>query len=321
MQLVRQKYQSPAKRTRPRLTAALLVVALGTACAAEGAGPAGIGDAWPVAGGQGGQGQQGQQGQQAQPRTASGALDAYVERFRRAQAARVAAAKKWGLKQTPLLPPAPPDKKPEITFRKGFEVGDPTLPPVFTTVPTEDRVVFLTIDDGAEKDPELLRMMSELGIPYSAFLSDYLVKEDYGYFRRMRDQGVALHNHTLKHRYMRALPYAVQRREICGQQDTMEKQFGKRPRLFRPPYGAYNADTLRAARSCGVEAVPLWAAEAFPDRMEWREWDRDLHPGDIVLTHFRGPGDWKGTMADMVRRAMDTITAKGYAVARLEDYV
>ncbi|MDT0470293.1 polysaccharide deacetylase family protein, partial [Streptomyces sp. DSM 41699] len=55
--------------------------------------------------------------------------------------------------------------------------------------------------------------------------------------------------------------------------------------------------------------------------MEWREWDRDLHPGDIVLTHFRGKGDWKGTMPDMIRLVMKTITDKGYAVAKLEDYV
>ncbi len=317
-------------RTRTRtgfgVVAALLVAALGTACAAEGTpapgappgqGGGGTGQAGraPAAGGQG------EQAPQARPETASGALGAYVERFRKAQARRAAVARRWGLKQTPLLPPDPPKVKPEITFRKGFGVGDPSLPPVFTTVPTKDRVVFLTIDDGSDKDPELLRMMSELDIPYSAFLSDYLVKEDYGYFKRMQGLGVALHNHTLTHPYMPALSYEEQKRQICGQQDIIERRFGKRPTLFRPPYGNYDSDTLRAARACGVKAVPLWSAEAFPDRMEWREWDRDLHPGDIVLTHFRGRGEWKGSMADMIRRAMDTITERGYAVARLEDYV
>ncbi|MEE1756067.1 polysaccharide deacetylase family protein [Streptomyces sp. SP18CS02] len=252
---------------------------------------------------------------------AAAALGAYVEKVKRAHTARAAAARKWGLARTPLVAPPPPAEKPEITFRKGFEAGDPSLPPVFTTVPTKERIVFLTIDDGAEKDPELLRMMTELDVPYSAFLSDYLIKDDYGYFERMQARGVALQNHTLNHRYMPALSYAEQKHEICGQQEIIEKRYGKRPRLFRPPYGNYNRDTLRAAQSCGVKAVPLWSAEVFPDHMEWREWDRDLHPGDIVLTHFRGRGDWKGSMADMIRRALNTITAKGYAVARLEDYV
>ncbi|APE23410.1 MULTISPECIES: polysaccharide deacetylase family protein [Streptomyces] len=263
-------------------------------------------------------------GQQAQGQAAAGALNAYVEKVRAQRAARVLAAKKWGLAKPPLEAPAPPAVKPKITTRKGFETDGEGLPPVFTTVPTKQKVVFLTIDDGAEKDPELLRMMKELRIPYSAFLSDYVVKDDYGYFARMQksqESGVSLHNHTLNHRYLPGLSYSQQKREICGMQDVIEKRFGKRPPLFRPPYGNYNEDTLRAAKSCGVKAVPLWASEAFPDHMEWREWDRDLHPGDIVLTHFRGKEDWKGTMPDMIRRVMNVITSKGYAVAKLEDYV
>ncbi|MEU8519704.1 polysaccharide deacetylase family protein [Streptomyces sp. NBC_01216] len=301
---------------RRSVGATVLVAALASACAAPSGGAA-----------EGGNGEGARKGAASpaagQPRAegAAGALQAYVERVREQRAARVLAARKWKLDKPPLEAPAPPVTKPKITTRKGFETDGEGLPPVFTTVPTKDKVVFLTIDDGAEKDPDLVRMMSELGIPYSAFLSDYLVREDYGYFAGMQKAGVALHNHTLNHRYLPGLSYAQQKREICGMQDTIEKKFGKRPPLFRPPYGNYNQDTLTAAKSCGVKAVPLWAAEAFPDHMEWREWDRDLHPGDIVLTHFRGKGDWKGTMPDMIRRVMKTITDKGYAVARLEDYV
>ncbi|MFD0372820.1 polysaccharide deacetylase family protein [Streptomyces sp. NPDC059071] len=317
MQLVRQKEQKPLFRGVRAVGAALLVGALGAACAgpaaedrpAPAAPAAPAGPAKPAA------------GQQPRVEGAAGALDAYVQRVRKARAARVAAAKKWGLAQPPLEAPEPPRVKPRITTRKGFETKGTDLPPVFTTVPTKEKIVFLTIDDGAEKDPELLRMMSDLKIPYSAFLSNYLVKGDYGYFKKMQDAGVSLHNHTLTHPYLPGLDYDDQKRQICGMQDVIEKRYGKRPPLFRPPYGNYNQDTLRAAKSCGVKAVPLWASEAFPDHMEWREWDRDLHPGDIILTHFRGKQDWKGSMPDMIRRVMKTVTAKGYAVARLEDYV
>ncbi|PRH76001.1 polysaccharide deacetylase [Streptomyces solincola] len=309
MQLVRQKGQKVGGRVGRRarvVLCALVLAALGSACATTD-GPGGAAGAGAPAAGR--------------PEGPAGALAAYAEKTRKAQAARALAARRWGLARTPLAAPPPPEVKPKITFRKGFEVGDDTLPPVFTTVPTKDKVVFLTIDDGSEKDPELLRMMTELDIPYSAFLSDYLVKEDYGYFKKMQQRGVALHNHTLNHRYLPALSYEEQKREICGMQDVIEKKYGKRPPLFRPPYGNYDGDTLRAAKSCGVKAVPLWASEAFADHMEWREWDRDLHPGDIVLSHFRGKDDWEGSMADMIRQVMNVITAKGYAVARLEDYV
>ena len=147
----------------------------------------------------------GQQRLQAPP---ARALDSYATRLQASYRARAAAAKRWGLKQVPLAPPAPPATKPMITARRGFEVDhqeDWNLPPVFTTIPTKDKVVFLTIDDGAEKDPAFLRMMSDLKIPYTAFLSNYLIKDDYGYFRKMQASGVTLNNHTLHHPYLPAL--------------------------------------------------------------------------------------------------------------------
>ncbi|MFI7317899.1 polysaccharide deacetylase family protein [Streptomyces venezuelae] len=306
MQLVRQKEECARRRKNQAraLVAALSVAAIASGCASGG------GSAKPA---------HGQEPLNAPP---ARALDSYAQKLAATQVARTMAAKRWGLAKTPLAAPPPPAVKPRITTRKGFEVkGQASLPPVFTTIPTKEKVVFLTIDDGAEKDPALLRMMSELRLPYTAFLSDYLVNEDYTYFKKMQDRGVTLNNHTLNHRYLPGLSYEGQRREICGMQDVIKKHYGKRPELFRPPYGNYNRDTLRAAKSCGIKAVPLWASEAFADRMEWREWDRDLHPGDIILTHFRGREDWKGTMPDMVRKVMKTVTDKGYAVARLEDYL
>ncbi|WP_367321305.1 polysaccharide deacetylase family protein [Streptomyces sp. HUAS ZL42] len=263
-------------------------------------------------------------GQEAHQAPAARALDSYAAKLRAGHAARTLATKRWGLKKVPLTAPPPPASKPRITTRKGFEVDDHEelgLPPVFTTIPTGQRIVFLTVDDGAEKDRTFLRMMSELKVPYTAFLSDYLVKEDYGYFAKMQAGGVTLNNHTLHHPSLRGLPYARQKREICGMQDVIGRHYGKRPTVFRPPYGSYDQDTLRAAKSCGIRYVPLWDEEVFVDHWDYREGDRDLHPGDIVLTHFRGPNQWKGTMPDMVRRFLNKVTEKGYAVARLEDYL
>ncbi|MFF5565823.1 polysaccharide deacetylase family protein [Streptomyces sp. NPDC012623] len=297
------------------LLAVLLVAAVGTGCAETESGGQKRDQGHPAAGAPHGQ----------QGKGEAGALSSNAEAVRKAQAVRAVAAKKWGLEKTPLAVPPPPAVKPEITNRKGFEIADEqegeNLPPVFTTVPVKDKVVFLTMDDGMEKDPELLRMMTELKIPYTAFLSDYVINDNYGYFKQMQDRGVTLQNHTLNHKYLPGLSYEEQRREICDQQDKLEKRYGKRPTLFRPPYGNYNGDTVRAAKSCGVKGLPLWTAEAYPDRMEWREWDEDLHPGDIVLTHFRGRDDWNATMPDLIRAALKRITDKGYAVARLEDYV
>ncbi|MFJ3638946.1 polysaccharide deacetylase family protein [Streptomyces sp. NPDC090108] len=288
--------------------AALAATAVLSACSAPGTGT-----------GAGGSGPGRESGQGGPARNQDPAARLAAEHARLA-----AAAQHWNLDQVPLTPPAPPVHKPKITARAGFEVDgqeEEHLPPVFTTVPTDKKIVFLTIDDGAEKDPAFLRMMSDLKIPYSAFLSNYLVENDYGYFRKMQAEGHTLNNHTLTHPYLPGLEYEEQRAEICGMQDTMKKEFGKAPTVFRPPYGNYNGDTLRAAKSCGIKYAPIWDEEVYVDHWEYREDDEQLHPGDIVLTHFRGRDDWDGTMVDDMRRFLNKVTREGYAVARLEDYL
>ena len=307
---MRQAATTPRSRNGPRRGARSAIALLAVTALATGCADATTTNVKPAA------------GQQLLKAPPARAMDTYATELRQRQRARATAAKKWGLPKPPLPAPPAPGKKPHIDTRKGFEVDDHEgLPPVFTTIPTKDKVVFLTIDDGAEKDPAFLRMMSDLKIPYTAFLSDYLVKEDYGYFKKMQDRGVVLNNHTLHHRYMPNLSYEQQKSEICGMQDVIEKRYGKRPTLFRPPFGNYNEDTLRAARACGIKAAPLWNEEVFVDRWDYRERDRDLHPGDIVLSHFRGEEHWKGSMPDMVRRFLKLVTDKGYAVARIEDYL
>jgi peptidoglycan/xylan/chitin deacetylase (PgdA/CDA1 family) len=248
------------------------------------------------------------------------ALAEYSRRLQLAEARRFAAARRWGLAEAPLRAPAPPRIKPGLRTEPGLSVGS-GLPPVITRVPTSDRVVFLTIDDGAEKDPRLTRMLRELRVPMSGFLSHYLVRMDYGYFRELSRLGAGMHNHTLNHLNLPLLSYRGQRREICGQQHHLREEFGELPRLFRPPFGNYNRDTLRAAASCGVRVIPLWSEEAFPDHMEFRVGDPRLHPGDIILTHFRGRAEWRATMPDLVRRVLNTATRQGFALARLEDYL
>ncbi|MFF2142381.1 polysaccharide deacetylase family protein [Kitasatospora sp. NPDC058190] len=229
-------------------------------------------------------------------------------------------ARRWGLERPPLKAPPRPATRVALTPVQGVKLKD-GRPPVVFRVPTNDKVVFLTVDDGYEKDPAFSKMAEELGIPLSAFLSDYLVRDNYGYFRDLHKQGVEINNHTINHRNLKVLDYETQRKEICDQQDQLEQQIGARPRLFRPPYGEYNDDTLRAAASCGVQAVPMWNEEAFPDHMEWRYDDQKLHPGDIILTHFRGTSDWKATMPDLLRKVVNDVTAAGFSLGRLDDYL
>ncbi|MFD0384854.1 polysaccharide deacetylase family protein [Streptomyces stramineus] len=189
-------------------------------------------------------------------------------------------------------------------------------------MPTTEKIVFLTVDDGAVKNRAFLQMVRELKIPVSAFLTHASARGDYGYFRELHAAGVAVHNHTLSHPQMSELSDDEQHTEICGQQRILQREIGARPTLFRPPFGDFDRDTLTIAEECGARAAPLWNEEAFADRIEYRNTGGKLRPGDIILSHFNGPEQWDGgSMTDMLRLVLRRATAQGFALARLEDYV
>ncbi|WP_416070195.1 polysaccharide deacetylase family protein [Streptomyces scabiei] len=220
---------------------------------------------------------------------------------------------------SPTPPLAPPPRKPDRPSR--LRAAGPGLPPVVDRVPTRDKVVFLTYDDGAEKDPRFVDMVRELRLPVSMFLTDSVVGPGYGHFARLRAVGATVQNHTLDHTALRGLPYAGQRAEICGQQHKLGQRFGVRPTLFRPPYGVHDATTLRAAADCGIAAVVLWRASMQINDLRYAVGDR-LRPGDIVLAQFRGPDQLRGaTLTQMTTRLLRRIQEQGLTVGRLEDYL
>ncbi|WP_157549491.1 polysaccharide deacetylase family protein [Nonomuraea candida] len=207
------------------------------------------------------------------------------------------------------------------------------LPPVISSIPTKRKVVFLTIDDGWEQDPGFVAQVRDQRIPITAFAmrdaveakgapdesggpARYVGAGKWGYFRQLRDAGVPVENHTLTHPNLRLLGYAGQRREICGASRLIGKETGTRPTLFRPPFGNYNTDTLRAAKSCGMSAVLLWTASVQPGgKIAYQVPDKKLRPGDILLLHFRP------NLAGDFRILVNKIKRRGYELGDLAAYL
>jgi peptidoglycan/xylan/chitin deacetylase (PgdA/CDA1 family) len=187
-------------------------------------------------------------------------------------------------------------------------------------VATDDRVVFLTYDDGAEQDPRFVDLVRARRLPVAMFLTDSVVGPGYGHFARLQSVGASIQNHTLDHRALRGLPYAGQRAEICGQQDKLRARFGIRPRLFRPPHGTYDTTTLRAAAGCGISAVVLWRAAMGGDgRLTYTGGPRHLRPGDIVSLPSDDPTGVP--LVERTRRLLGEIRERGLRVGRLENYL
>ncbi|MFD8934550.1 polysaccharide deacetylase family protein [Streptomyces sp. NPDC059578] len=176
-------------------------------------------------------------------------------------------------------------------------------------VPTRDPVVFLIYGDGVGQDPRFGELVRDLRLPVTVFLTDRAPGPGHAELARLRPFGVDVQNHTLDHPYLPGLPYAGQRAEICGQRDKLHGRFGVRPDLLRPPHGAHDRETLRAAADCGMAAVvtgrPVPAPDARPN------------PGDVLVAD--PPAGTSATTATL--RLLRRVQALGLAVARLTDYV
>src|SRR2546430_6816379 len=131
------------------------------------------------------------------------------------------------------------------------------LAPVLSTIPTTQPVVFLGIDDGISKQPQAIQMMRDNDIKATLFLTYDAIRDNPDYFKELIDSGSLVENHTLTHRQLNRLNYEQQTQEICGAADLYEQLYARRPILFRPPYGSYNATTQRAAADSGMKAVIL----------------------------------------------------------------
>jgi peptidoglycan/xylan/chitin deacetylase (PgdA/CDA1 family) len=189
-----------------------------------------------------------------------------------------------------------------------------SLPPVISHIPVHGKLVFITIDDGWEKDPDFVKLIQKRRIPVTLFLENLAIRKNYGYFRELQQAGALIEDHTMTHPYMPGLSYARQKKQICQAAEIYTREFGSRPTLFRAPYGATRRDTLRAARDCGMRAVFFWREVVSNGRIAYQVPGR-LHPGDILLVHFNP------NMTADFEHMLHTIEKQGFTPAAFKDHL
>jgi peptidoglycan/xylan/chitin deacetylase (PgdA/CDA1 family) len=186
--------------------------------------------------------------------------------------------------------------------------------PVFSRIPTTNKVIFLGIDDGIVRDPAVADLLKQANIPFMMFLVQGEADAGVDYFRQLQQYGGVVEAHTINHPDLTKVSASQLQTEVCGTLDDFQTQFGRRPTLFRPPYGNTNANVQAVAASCGFKAVVLWKGSTNDGRFDLQE-GTQLTPGDIVLMHFR-----TDLLANL-QRVFAVCKQQGFAIASLEDYL
>jgi peptidoglycan/xylan/chitin deacetylase (PgdA/CDA1 family) len=124
-------------------------------------------------------------------------------------------------------------------------------------------VVALTFDDGAGSAAcaALVSILEETHTPATFFPNAVYVKLSPRLWRHISALGFPIGNHTTSHPLMTRLPYRRQLAQIASDRLIVERIIGRRTiPVFRPPYGAFNGTTVRAATAAGYAYVLNWDA-------------------------------------------------------------
>ncbi len=121
--------------------------------------------------------------------------------------------------------------------------------------------VALTFDDGVSPQNcrRILAILLEHHVPATFFPIAAAMPLDPALWQLVATAGYPVGDHTLTHPQMPTLSLRGQVAQIARARTLAESVLG-RPllRVFRPPYGAYNAGTIAAAAQAGFGTVLLW---------------------------------------------------------------
>jgi len=177
------------------------------------------------------------------------------------------------------------------------------------------REIALTFDDGpGPYTPGVLEVLERLHVHATFFeIGEMLRYFSASTLRELRD-GDVVGDHTETHPEMARLSAHQQREELFEQLARIELLGGQRPTLFRPPYGSYDATTMRELRKLHLLMV-LWSVDT-DDYLQpgvsaiVQRALAGAHPGAIILMHDAG-----GTRTQTIE-ALPTIIrrlrARGY---------
>jgi peptidoglycan-N-acetylglucosamine deacetylase len=156
-----------------------------------------------------------------------------------------------------------------LAFRRLAGQGDPSH-------------VALTLDDGPdpESTPEFVRVLAERGVRATFFMLGSMVAKAPGLAAEIAAAGHEVGVHGFDHRYLTVRGPRATRSDLTRATDLIADVTGKRPTLFRPPYGVLTGPALLTARELGLTPV-LWGS--------WgREWAPGASPASVLQTLLRG---------------------------------
>jgi peptidoglycan/xylan/chitin deacetylase (PgdA/CDA1 family) len=179
----------------------------------------------------------------------------------------------------------------------------------------QHREIALTFDDGpGPYTPEVLSILEHEDVPATFFEVGFEEQWFHDSTTRIAHDGDVIGDHTERHAPMAQLSPADQESQLLEQAAAIGRYGGRFPRLFRPPYGVWNAATLTLLARYRMLMV-LWTVDTDDYEQPGVTAIVDsvldgARPGAIVLLHDAG-GNRTDTVAALPIIIHD-LRARGY---------
>lgn len=191
--------------------------------------------------------------------------------------------------------------------------------------PTEEKVIYLTFDEGYEygMTAQILDTLKEKNAPAVFFVTKPYAESSPELVRRMIDEGHVVGNHTVHHPSsgMPSLSITDQTNEIMETDAYLKENFGYSMSLFRYPTGQFSEQSLAVVNNCNYRSV-FWS-------FAYKDWDvnnqpdeteslnlllQKVHPGAIYLLHAESQ-----TNTNILGSFIDAVRAQGYTIGVYTD--
>jgi peptidoglycan/xylan/chitin deacetylase (PgdA/CDA1 family) len=189
--------------------------------------------------------------------------------------------------------------------------------------PERKRQIAITFDDGpAESFTEkILDILDSTKVPATFFCIGKNIRGREDLLVRMVNAGHIIGNHSFSHHFWFDL-YGRTRitTELVQTNDAVEKVIGRRPVLFRPPYGVTTPNIASALKSTGMTTVG-WNIRSMDtvvkdDKKLLQNVLAAVKPGAIVLFH-----DTSEATFSMLPAFIDGVVKKGFEIVSLDKMI
>ena len=156
--------------------------------------------------------------------------------------------------------------------------------------PADGNRIALTFDDGpcSGYTEQILDILRRHDVKATFFVCGQNVERSPEILRRIQAEGHTIGNHSYSHPFPFFRSRAFFAREIDLTQEAIEKVTGKRPKFFRPPFGARWLGLQPVVKALGLSLVN-WSDTGYDWKLGTegivREALKTLGPGSIILLH------------------------------------